>query len=146
MNAAPLPEIVEVVLENWDSLVLFAYDSFEIHGRGGVCITDDGGWPELVYGPRDYFARQGLQEVTGLLDIYDPEKEVVLHFDVPEGTRTVRVQTPQNGRSPKRVWFFEMLRRATDEPETLPDNLPAWFLSALEGLEKAEKAILSTDW
>lgn len=32
----------------------------------------------------------------------------------------VRVRTPPKGRSPKRVWFIEMLRRVKDEPETLP--------------------------
>lgn len=42
------------------------------------------------------------------------------------------------GRSPKQVWFFEMLRKATDEPESLPEILPAWFLSALEDLDIAE--------
>lgn len=36
----------------------------------------------------------------------------------------VRVRTPPKGRTPKRVWFFEMLRRLTDEPKTLPARQP----------------------
>lgn len=145
MNTKPLPELVAIALENWDGLVFFAYNGFENSGPGAVGIIDDGGWPELVYGPREYFAGNGLREVTDILDIYDPEMEIVLYFDVPEGNRTVRVRTPPKKRSPKRVWFFEMLRRATDEPESLPDNLPAWFLAALDGLEKAKRANLPTD-
>ncbi|NCC04599.1 MAG: hypothetical protein EOM37_11295 [Proteobacteria bacterium] len=145
MSTAPLPEIVEIALDNWDGLFFFAYNGFETSGPGAVGITDDMGWPELVYGPRTYFVENGMHEVTNLLDIYDPEMEIVLYFDVLEGNRTVRVRTPPKGRSPKRVWFFEMLRRATDEPEALPKHLPAWFLSALEDLDKAKNTNSSLD-
>ena len=38
-----------------------------------------------------------------------------------------------------RIWFFEMLRRVAEEPAALPEDLPAWFLDALDKLEKAKK-------
>lgn len=92
-----------------------------------------------MYGPRDFFVKRGDKKVLSLLDAYDPETEYLVHFDATGGTRTIRIRTPEGGRHPKRIWFFEMLRRVSEAPEELPDKLPKWFINACEKLEKMDK-------
>ncbi|OQC52955.1 MAG: hypothetical protein BWX54_02459 [Verrucomicrobia bacterium ADurb.Bin018] len=75
-----------------------------------------------------------------MIDAYDPETEFLVLFDTDEGnTRTIRIRTPEGGRNPKGLWFFEMLRRIQEEPESVPDDLPAWFWGALDRLDKMKK-------
>jgi len=51
-----------------------------------------------------------------LLAGYDPENEIIIQFADPRGgMRTQRLRTAPGTRHPKRVWFFEMLRRAGEE-------------------------------
>lgn len=103
----------------------------------GLMCGDEG--TQAMYGPRDYFENLGDMQVLGFLDAYDPETEFLVHFNAAEDTLTVRIRTPENGSHPKRVWFFEMLRRASEEPEELPEHLPAWFLNAVDKLQITEK-------
>jgi hypothetical protein len=91
---------------------------------------------QAIYGTKDFFVRQGNQQVLSLLDTYNPETEFLVHFDATDGTRTIRVRTPEGDRHPKRVWFFEMLPRASESPGELPEKLPEWFVHACEELEQ----------
>ncbi|MEA1969801.1 MAG: hypothetical protein U9P79_08355 [Candidatus Cloacimonadota bacterium] len=138
----PIPDFVDHVLNEWDFIAFFAYDNFELSGRGVVGIVEDEEGTQAMYGTRDFFMNKGDQQVLSLLDTYDPETEYLVYFDANGGTRTIRVRTPEGGRHPKRIWFFEMLRRASEAPEQLPDILPDWFIQACEKLEqmKNEKA------
>ena len=132
----PIPQYVDQVLSEWDFIAFFAYDSFESAGRGVVGLIEGAEGIQPMYGIRDYFLEQGDQQVLSMLDKYNPETEFLVHFDAAGGTRTIRVKTPEGGRQPKRVWFFEMLRRASEAPEELPDILPQWFIQACEKLEQ----------
>lgn len=132
----PIPQYVDQVLSEWDFIAFFAYDSFESAGRGVVGLIEGAEGIQPMYGIRDYFLEQGDQQVLSMLDTYNPETEFLVHFDAAGGTRTIRVKTPEGGRQPKRVWFFEMLRRASEAPEELPDILPQWFIQACEKLEQ----------
>ena len=54
-------------------------------------------------------------------------------MDVMKRPRTLRLRTKPGMAHPKRVWFFEMLRRLADKPsEAGLDHLPGWFAQALE--------------
>ena len=132
----PIPQYVDQVLSEWDFIAFFAYDSFESAGRGVVGLIEGAEGIQPMYVIRDYFLEQGDQQVLSMLDTYNPETEFLVHFDAAGGTRTIRVKTPEGGRQPKRVWFFEMLRRASEAPEELPDILPQWFIQACEKLEQ----------
>ena len=132
----PIPDFVDQVLSKWDFIAFFAYDNFELSGSGVVGLVEGEEGIQAMYGIRDYFVKQGDQQVLSLLDTYSPETEFLVHFDATGGTRTIRVRTPEGGRHPKRVWFFEMLRRASEAPEELPDKLPEWFVHACEELEQ----------
>ena len=132
-----IPAYVDSVLREWTQIAFESYDAFERLGRGvvGISRTDSG--TELLYGERDFFSRQGDDAMVGMIDAYDPEWEFLVVFDTPQGaTRTLRVRTPEAKHHPKRIWFFEMLRRVTEEPEALPESLPAWFQEALNKLNE----------
>ena len=131
----PIPQFVDQVLSEWDFVAFFAYDNFESAGRGVVGLIEGEEGIQAMYGAREYFLGQGDQQVLSMLDTYDPETEFLVHFDATGGTRTIRVRTPEGGRQPKRVWFFEMLRRASEAPEELPNILPDRFIQACEKLE-----------
>lgn len=130
----PIPNFVDQVLQEWDFIAFFAYNNFESAGRGVVGIMEDAEGTKVMYVARDYFEKQRDQQVLQMLDAYNPETEFLVHFDGVSGTRTIRIRTPENGRHPKRVWFFEILRRASEAPEELPDTLPDWFIQACEKL------------
>jgi len=130
-----IPDFVDQVLIEWDFIAFFAYDNFELLGRGVVGLVEDEEGVRIMYGPRDYFVKQEDQYVLSLLDAYDPEMEYLVHFDVDGGTRTIRIKTPEDGRHPKRIWFFEMLGKVSEAPEELPDKVPEWFMHACEKLE-----------
>lgn len=132
----PIPHLVDQVLREWDFIAFFAYDNFESEGRGVVGLMEGEECIQAMYGTRDYVVKQEDRQVLSLLDTYNPEREFLVHFDATDGTRTIRVRTPEGGRHPKRVWFFEMLRRASEAPEELPDKLPDWFVQACENLEQ----------
>jgi hypothetical protein len=140
-----IPSYVDDLLREWDFLAFYSYDGFETSGRGVVGILESEQGTSAMYGDRRYFELLGDTRVVGMLDEYDPEQEFLVHFDAAGGTRTLRIRTPEGGRHPKRVWFFEMLRRVNDEPETLPASLPEWFVTACESLattrnEEAQQA------
>jgi len=144
----PIPKFVDQVLSEWDFIVFFAYHNFESAGRGVAGLIEDEEGIQAMYVTRDYFMKQGDQQVISMLDTYNPETEFIVHFDATGGTRTIRIKTSEGGRHPKRVWFFEMLRRASEAPEELPDILPDWFIQACEKLEqtkndKVDKALNS---
>jgi len=135
----PIPKFVDEVLSEWDFIAFFAYDNFESAGRGVVGLINAAEGTQAMYGTRDYFETQQDHQVLQLLDTYDPETEFLIHFDTPDGTRTIRIRTPEDGRHPKRVWFFEMLRRVTEDPEQGPETLPSWFIEACEQLEQLQR-------
>ena len=137
--SSAIPEFVDQALQEWDFIAYFAYDGYEASGRGVVGLSQDNDGTKAMYGPADYFHQRGNQQVIDMLSVYDPEKEFLVHFDAPGGTRTIRIQTPEGGRHPKRVWFFEILRRASEEPDALPQRLPVWFIEAVEKLSDIEK-------
>ncbi|NLX26531.1 MAG: hypothetical protein GXY61_11355 [Lentisphaerae bacterium] len=135
----PIPDFVDRVLREWDFIAFFAYDNFESCGRGAVGLGDGANGIQAMYAPREYFVKKGDQAVLQKVDEYDPVTEFLVHFEVPEGMRTIRIRTPEEGRNPKRIWFFEMLRRLEEEPDKMPDPLPDWFAKALEKLNQINK-------
>ena len=135
----PIPSFVDEVLIEWDFIAFVAYDNFESSGRGVVGLMEEEDGTKAMYGTRDYFEKQNDQQVLQLLDAYNPETEFLVHFDVTGGTRTVRIRTPVDGRHPKQVWFFEMLRRASEAPAELPETLPEWFIQACDKLARMHK-------
>ena len=136
-NMNTIPAYVDSVLREWTQIAFESYDAFERLGRGVVGISRTDGGTELLYAERDFFVQQGDDEMARMIDAYDPEWEFLVVFDTPQGaTRTLRVRTPEGKHHPKRIWFFEMLRRVTEEPEALPESLPAWFQEAPAKLNK----------
>jgi len=138
-----VPEIVEVALENWDFLAFTAYDWFEQYGRLAIGIQEDDenpGIPRLLAATYDYANGNPDAATAALLAEYDPEMEIVIQFADPAGGfRTQRLRTAPDARHPKRVWFFEMLRRAEEEPDTLDVKaLPKWFIEATMKLTDME--------
>jgi len=132
-----IPAYVDSVLREWTQIAFESYDAFERLGRGvvGISRTDSG--TELLYAERDFFVQKGEDEMARMIDFYDPEWEFLVVFDTPQGDRrTLRIRTPDGERHPKRIWFFEMLRRTNEEPESLPESLPAWFQEALAKLNQ----------
>lgn len=135
----PIPDYVDRVLREWDSIAFFSYDNFESSGRGAVAIGEYPEGPRIAYAAQDYFLRTKNSQVLRLLYSYDPKTEFIVHFGSPAGMRTLRVRTPPDGRNPKRIWFFEMLRRLDEGPENMPDPLPEWFAKALDELHQMNK-------
>jgi hypothetical protein len=135
-----IPDFIDRVLNEWETIACFAYDAFERQGRGVVFVeTEDSGRARFLYGPADFFQQQKQTEMLRPLDLYDPATELLVQFQVgTEATRTLRIQTPKNGQSPKCIWFFRMLGLVVED-RPLPDYLPEWFLRALEDLKKAEE-------
>jgi hypothetical protein len=139
-DMSDIPAYADSVLQEWHTIAFTAYDGYERIGRGVVGLSPQGDSTQLLYGDRGSFVEQGNTTVTKMIDAYDPEWEFLALFDTEDGnTRTIRIRTPEGGQHPKRIWFFEMLRRVTEEPESLPEELPTWFLDALDKLEKAKK-------
>jgi len=125
-EARAVPECVEIALENWDFLAFTAYDWFEKMGRLAIGIEDDDenpGLPRLLAVTYGSSAGKIDPQTDELLAKYDPETEIIIQFvDPAGGMRTQRLRTAPDARHPKRVWFFEMLRRAEEEPERLEIN------------------------
>ncbi len=115
-NMNTIPAYVDSVLREWLTIAFTSYDAFERLGRGAVGISHSDGMTELLYAERDFFVRQGDDAMVGMIDAYDPEWEFLVLYDTPQGdTRTLRVRTPDGQRHPKRIWLFEMLRRANEK-------------------------------
>jgi hypothetical protein len=76
-----------------------------------------------------------------LLATYDPAHEIIIQFkDFDGGVRTQLLRTDPDAQHPKRLYFFEMLRRVQEEPESInPGDLPEWFVQALERLDAMAK-------
>lgn len=135
-----IPAYINEILREWNTIAFESYDGYERFGRGVVGISLSDGKAEMLYGERAFFCRPGDDTIAQMIDAYDPALEFLVMFDTPQGqTRVLRIRTPSVGRHPKRVWFFEMLRRVTEEPDSLPERLPVWFLDALAELEKIRK-------
>lgn len=134
-----IPPYVDQALRDWDFIAFFAYDGFEASGRGVVGLFEEDQVTKVMYGDRRYFDQLGNSGIIQMLDEYDPEHEFMVHFEAPGGTQTLRIQTPAGGRHPKRVWFFEMLRRVNDEPDKLPEHLPKWFITTCTELSEAQQ-------
>ena len=131
------PAYVDSFLCEWTQIAFESYDAYERLGRGVVGISRTDGGTELLYAGRDYFVQKGDDEMARMIDAYDPEWEFLVVFDTPQDkTRILRVRTPEGKHHPKRIWSFEMLRRVTEEPEVLPESLPAWFQEALAKLNQ----------
>ena len=133
-----IPEYIDQALQEWDFVAFFAYSNFESVGRGVVALAETAEGIQAIYGTSEYFQERGYLSVVQQIDAYNPETEFLVHFDATGGTRTLRIGTPEGGRNPKRVWFFEMLHRASETPEDLPEKLPGWFAETCEAIEKAK--------
>lgn len=132
-----LPQYIDQAIQEWNFVAFFAYDNFEsVGGRGVVALAETAEGIQAIYGTPEYFQKRGYLSVVQQIDAYNPETEFLVHFDATGGTRTRRIGTPEGGRNPKRVWFFEMLRRASEAPDDLPETLPEWFIQACDGIEK----------
>jgi hypothetical protein len=134
-----LPEYVQMVLDRWEWLALTAYEWYEQYGRLVIGIEEDpdADGPRLLAVTYDYEKGDPDETTAGLLATYDPAHEIIIQFrDVQGGIRTQRLRTAPDAQHPKRLYFFEMLRRVQEEPETLNlADLPHWLVQALEWLE-----------
>lgn len=143
-DGADIPAWVHNAIGNWDELAFTAFDGYEKHGRLAVGIEAD---ENDLMGAKLYgilYEQKGgtlPPDAAGLIDSYDPDWEIVIQFvDTADRLRTQRLRTSPGGRHPKRVWFFEMIRRLEEEPDTVdPIMLPGWFVESLEKLEAMAK-------
>jgi hypothetical protein len=144
-DGAEIPAWVQNALENWNELAFTAFDWYVKHGRLAVGIDAD---ENDLMGAKLYailYEQKGgklAPDAARLIDVYDPDWEIVIQFvDTAGRLRTQRLRTDPAGRHPKRVWYFEMMRRLQEEPETVdPITLPGWFIESLEKLEAMSKA------
>jgi len=122
-EAESVPECVDIALENWEFLAFTAYDWFEKIGRLVISIEEDNdnpGLPRLLAVTYDSIGGKTDPKTDELLARYDPETEIIIQYADPVGgMRTQRLHTAPDAHHPKRVWFFEMLRRAEEEPEAM---------------------------
>ncbi|OQB40681.1 MAG: hypothetical protein BWY09_00727 [Candidatus Hydrogenedentes bacterium ADurb.Bin179] len=81
----PIPDYVDRVLREWDSIAFFAYDNYESSGRGAVAIGEYPEGPRIAYAAQDYFVGTQNSQVLQLLYSYDPETEILVHFGSPAG-------------------------------------------------------------
>jgi hypothetical protein len=114
-ETSDIPGYVQQALEEWEQLAFVAYDWYSRLGRHVIGVEKD---PENPDGVRllavqyDYESGQPDERVAHMLADYDPAWELILQFVDDQGrVRTQRVRTAPNGRYPKRVYFFEMMRR-----------------------------------
>ena len=130
------PKLFESALRNWDELAYLAYDGFTSAGHGLIALEQ----VSESHGPmgvRASYVRfpdgRPSEETARVIAAYDPMLEFVVMYREPAGTvRTRRVRTAPDGRNPKRVWFFETLRRLNEEPDNAPKVIPEWFWEFLE--------------
>lgn len=142
-DTALTPELLDVALAEWDSLAFFAYDQFTRKGRGAVGLERDpeserrGSLPvRALYAIFPSGSDQPDAKTASLLAAYEPDEEFVVMFvQSTGGIRTLRLRTAPDARSPKLNWFCEMLRRLSEEPESIPEQLPGWFLDSIGKLQ-----------
>lgn len=139
-----IPCYVENALNDWETLAFVAYDWYEKMGRLVVGIDQDEADPaaaKLMAVVYEFEAGKPDPLTAKLLAEYDPDTEIIIQFvDKRKHIRTQRLQSGSGAQHPKKIFFFEMLRRINEEPETIDlGNLPHWFVEALEKLEAARK-------
>jgi hypothetical protein len=143
-ETSEIPAYVQNALDNWNELAFVAYDWYEQMGRLAIGIEEDeeyAGSARLLAAIYDYDQGKPDAATAELIASYDPVHEIVIQFiDALGRPHTQRLRTAPGARHPKRVYFFEMLRRVNEEPHTVdPDALPSWLIEALETLEKIRK-------
>ena len=143
-GTSEIPAYVQNALDNWNELAFVAYDWYEQMGRLVIGIEEDEEYPgsaRLLAAVYDYDQGKPDAATAELIASYDPAQEILIQFiDTRGRPRTHRLRAAPGARHPKRVYFFEMLRRVNEEPGTIdPDSLPSWFVEALETLEKSRK-------
>jgi len=139
-----IPDHVQMVLDEWESLAFYAYDNYERYGRIVVGIEEN---PEVPSGIQlvsiIYDDEEGEpDDVTArLLATYDPAYEIPIQFvDEAGRLRTQRLRSVPDGQHPRKVYFFEVLGRVNDDPKILyEEDFPAWFVEAVERLARGLK-------
>ena len=139
-----VPACVQRALAQWEHLVFAAFDWYVKHGRVSVAIEPDGNDPSgaLLSGLCfDERLRGALPpDAQRLLDIYDPDHEIVIQFSGTSGClRTQRLRTAPGARSPRRVWLFETVRRLEEEPQRVDPALPRSFVGLLDLLDRLKR-------
>jgi hypothetical protein len=138
-----IPNHVHNALTEWNTIAFFAYDSYSKKGRIVVGIEKDdnnslgSSLMAIQYDQKD----KPDQSVAQLISTYDPEMEIIIQFVDERGQiRTQRLRTAEGCFHPKRLYFFEILRRLEEEPETVNvNNLPSWLIQAIIKLDAAQK-------
>jgi hypothetical protein len=145
MDMNEIPTYVKNALDNWDNLAFAAYDWYEKLGRIAIGIEPDPNdlnVARLLAFQHDYRNGEPDANTAHLIATYDPDHEIVIQFMVSDrSVRTQRLRTAPGARHPKRVFFFEMLRRLKEEPESLDvEDLPGWVVAAVGKLQpKSDK-------
>ena|GEM_PF-1031573 len=139
------PEYIENVLNEWDTIVKFAYNNFEISGRGIVAVfVKDDETIQLNYIDKTFFVQKNMMNEIKFIENYDPNMEILVHFEQNNGLRTIRIRANEGGRDPKSVWFMDMFQLYINNPKYMPNNLPDWFYDKAEklidGLQKLDKS------
>ena len=139
-----LPEYIENILNEWDTIVKFAYNNFEILGRGIVAVfVKDDETIQLGYTDKTYFVQNNMKKEIEFIENYDPNMEILVCFEQNSNSRTIRIRTPEGGRDPKSVWFMDMFQLLVNNPKDMPKNIPDWFYDKAEklidGLQKLDK-------
>jgi hypothetical protein len=107
----------EIIAYYWEQIGSFAFDEFRQKGRGVVGIErreSNGSFEEheflLSYAVYDLDSGKLEFEIAGMIRTYDPKWEIIIQYTRQEGdVRTIRLHTPEGGRHPWQVWFFENL-------------------------------------
>ena len=142
-----LPEYIDNILNEWDTIVKFAYNNFETLGRGIVAVlVKDDGTIQLRYVDKTFFVQKNMTNEIKLIENYDPNMEIIISFEQNNGLRTVRIGTPEGGRDPKSLWFMDMFRLIISDSKDVPDNLPDWVydksFKIIDELKKIDNPIL----
>ncbi len=137
-----IPQYVQNVLDDWDGLAFHAYDCFEKSGRVVMALEEDENNPsqaKIIAVSYDYQQGKPDTTVAGLLVKYDPLYEILVQFvDLQGNIRTQRLRTAPDNRNPMGIYFFEMLRRIEEEPNSVDmATLPEWFIQAVEKLNQS---------
>jgi hypothetical protein len=141
----PLPsleEVLEHIDATWEQVAFLALDGYNGSGRGIVLLQPTGTGERDLRMTASYVVPDPGRlddEVTRLLTEYDPFAEILVMFEGHGGTtRTLRLSAGPGQRSPKRVWFFEVLRRLEEDPASTPETIPEWFWSIIDRFSDSE--------
>ena len=135
-----LPDYIENILDEWETIAHFAYDNYEKLGRGSTIVFTEDNQLKFMYSKQEWLYATNNDVAVKLCKDYNPEIEFLVTFEENQRLRTIRIASPEEESNPKRIWFFNTLADLNDNPDFDMESLPDWFLNTLDKLSSiAEK-------